>query len=54
MMSNDDLIIENMDWSFSCIIYSWSISHILEDEFFCLGRLGSNEDKTKLKSLSAP
>ena len=28
-------------------IYSWSISHILEHEFFCLGCLGSSGSKTK-------
>ena len=26
----------------SSSIYSWSISHILENEFICLGRLGSS------------
>ena len=29
-------------------IYSWSISHILEHEFFCLGRLGSFSKKKKI------
>ena len=28
-------------------IYSWSIGHILEHEFFCLGRLGSQGSKEK-------
>ena len=28
-------------------MYSWSISHILEHEFFCLGRLGSQGSKGK-------
>ena len=28
-------------------IYSWSIDHILEHEFFCLGRLGSQGSKEK-------
>ena len=28
-------------------IYSWSIGHILENEFFCLGRLGSQGSKEK-------
>ena len=28
-------------------IYSWSISHFLEHEFFCLGRLGSQGSKEK-------
>ena len=28
-------------------IYSWSIDHILEHEFFCLGRLGSQGSKGK-------
>ena len=27
-------------------IYSWSISHILEHEFFCLGSQGSKEKKS--------
>ena len=26
-------------------IYSWSIGHILEHEFFCLGCLGSKDSK---------
>ena len=37
-------------WKFgSCpsSIYSWSIGHILEHEFFCLGRLGSQGSKGK-------
>ena len=29
------------------LIYSRSISHILEHEFFCLGRLGSSGQKGK-------
>ena len=33
-------------------IYSWSISHILEHEFFCLGRLGSSGSKGKKVDLS--
>ena len=28
-------------------IYSWSIGHILEHKFFCLGRLGSQGSKEK-------
>ena len=28
-------------------IYSWSIGHILEHEFFCFGRLGSKGSKEK-------
>ena len=28
-------------------IYSWSIGHTLEHEFFCLGRLGSQGSKEK-------
>ena len=28
-------------------IYSWSIGHILEHKFFCLGRLGSQGSKGK-------
>ena len=28
-------------------VYSWSIGHILEHEFFCLGRLGSQGSKEK-------
>ena len=28
-------------------IYSWSIGHILDHEFFCLGRLGSQGSKGK-------
>ena len=28
-------------------IYSWSIGHILEHEFFCLGHLGSQGSKGK-------
>ena len=28
-------------------IYNWSIGHILEYEFFCLGRLGSQGSKEK-------
>ena len=28
-------------------MYSWSIDHILEHEFFCLGRLGSKGSKEK-------
>ena len=28
-------------------IYSWSIGHILEHEFFCFGRLGSEGSKGK-------
>ena len=28
-------------------IYSWSIGHILEHEFWCLGRLGSQGSKDK-------
>ena len=28
-------------------MYSWSIGHILEHEFFCLGRLGSQGSKGK-------
>ena len=41
--------------NFECLspssIYSWSISHILEHKFFCLGRLdssGSKEEKMEL------
>ena len=37
-------------YSFSCTpssIYSWSIDHILEHEFFCLGCLGSQGSKEK-------
>ena len=33
-------------------IYSWSIDHILEHEFFCLGRLGSQGSKEKKVDLS--
>ena len=33
-------------------IYSWSIGHILEHEFFCLGRLGSSGSKEKKVDLS--
>ena len=33
-------------------IYSWSIGHILEHEFFCLGRLGSSGSKGKKVDLS--
>ena len=33
-------------------IYSWSIGHILEHEFFCLGRLGSSGRKEKKVDLS--
>ena len=33
-------------------IYSWSIGHILENEFFCLGRLGSSGSKEKKVDLS--
>ena len=28
-------------------IYSWSIGHILENEFFCLGHLGCAGSKAK-------
>ena len=31
----------------SSFVYSWSIGHILEHEFFCLGRLGSHGKKEK-------
>ena len=33
-------------------IYSWSIGHILEHEFFCLGRLGCAGSKGKKVDLS--
>ena len=33
-------------------IYSWSIDHILEHEFFCLGRLGCPGSKEKKVDLS--
>ena len=33
-------------------IYSWSIGHILEYEFFCLGRLGCAGSKGKKVDLS--
>ena len=33
-------------------IYSWSKGHILEHEFFCLGRLGSSGNKGKKVDLS--
>ena len=33
-------------------IFSWSIGHILEHEFFCLGRLGSSGSKGKKVDLS--
>ena len=33
-------------------IYSWSTGHILEHEFFCLGRLGSSGSKEKKVDLS--
>ena len=33
-------------------IYSWSIGHILEHEFFCLGHLGSSGSKEKKVDLS--
>ena len=33
-------------------IHSWSISHILEHEFFCLGRLGCAGSKGKKVDLS--
>ena len=33
-------------------IYSWSIDHILEHEFFCSGRLGSQGSKEKKVDLS--
>ena len=33
-------------------IYSWSIGHILEHEFFCLGRLGCAGSKEKKVDLS--
>ena len=32
---------------FPSSIYSWSKDHILEHEFFCLGRLGSQGNKGK-------
>ena len=33
---------------FTSSIHNWSISHILEHEFFCLGRLGSKEKRVDL------
>jgi hypothetical protein len=33
--------------------YSWSISHILEHEFFCLGHLGSSGSKEKSNVLKS-
>jgi hypothetical protein len=33
-------------------IYSWSISHILDHEFFCLGCLGTSGSKGKKVDLS--
>ena len=33
-------------------MYSWSIGHILEHEFFCLGLLGSSGSKEKKVDLS--
>ena len=33
-------------------IYSWSIGHILEHEFFCLGHLGCAGSKGKKVDLS--
>ena len=37
---------------FPSSIYSWSISHILKHEFFCLGRFGSQGSKGKKVDLS--
>ena len=36
-----------LKWSNPSFIYSWSIGHILEHEFFCLGCLGSQGSKEK-------
>ena len=37
------------NYSVPSSIYSWSIGHILEHEFFCLGCLGSQGSKEKKK-----
>ena len=37
----------NMNGMLPSSIYSWSIGHILEHEFLCLGRLGSQGSKGK-------
>ena len=41
----DDLLREGL---YPSSIYSWSTGHILEHEFFCLGRLGSQGSKGKI------
>ena len=42
LLRNDDITDKARYVSGPSSIYSWSISHILEQEFFCLGRLGSS------------
>ena len=58
--SQDDLVLpittRGQTCSWYCFrpssIYSWSIGHILEPEFFCLGCLGSSGSKKKKVDLS--
>ena len=37
----------NKFWTYPSSIYSWSIGHILEHDFFCLGHLGCAGSKGK-------
>ena len=41
------MMLEQVDSANPSSIYSWSIGHILEHEFFCYGRLGSQGSKEK-------